>query len=121
MYNLVNILAEVNIDSWANRIARQYGIILHLYYDGDDIILNSIIIPKERQGEGLGTKVMEELIGIADSEGRRIRLTPGLYDKRHGTTSQGRLIKFYKRFGFILNKGRNKDFRFSELMYREPQ
>ena len=36
-------------------------------------------------------------------------------------TSQARLKKFYKKFGFVENKGRNKDFEISELMYREPK
>ena len=30
-------------------------------------------------------------------------------------------MKFYKRFGFVENKGRKKDFTISEGMYREPQ
>ncbi|MDC1446571.1 hypothetical protein N8344_01205, partial [bacterium] len=46
---------------------------------------------------------------------------PGLLDKQHGTTSQSRLRKFYKRFGFIDNKGRNKNYEFRNLMIRYPQ
>jgi hypothetical protein len=51
----------------------------------------------------------------------KIVLTPGLSDKQHGTTSQSRLIDFYKKFDFVLNKGRNKDFTISELMFRLPK
>lgn len=31
-----------------------------------------------------------------------------------------KLTDFYKSHGFIKNKGRNKDFRISEPMYRKP-
>ena len=37
-----------------------------------------------------------------------------------GATSILRLKKFYKRFGFVENKGRNKDFQLSCGMYRKP-
>jgi hypothetical protein len=86
-----------------------------------EIRLNLLIAPKESQKSGKGTKAMEELIKVADEQGKRVTLSPALKDDRKGTTSRARLIKFYKRFGFVENKGRNKDFSISDGMYREPK
>jgi GNAT superfamily N-acetyltransferase len=85
-----------------------------------DIQLASIIIGKDSQGTGIGTKIMDDLIKYADSQGSRITLTPAQKDKGHGTTSSARLQKFYKRFGFTPNSGRNKDFRVRDSMIRNP-
>ena len=85
------------------------------------IELHSIIVNKEEQGSGTGSKVMQEIIAYADANDKIVVLDPGLLDKQHGTTSQSRLRKFYKRFGFIDNKGRNKNYVFRNLMIRYPQ
>jgi GNAT superfamily N-acetyltransferase len=95
---------------------------LNLFEDRKgDIKLDTIIIDKDKRGAGVGSKVMNDLIEYADANGKRIKLTPAVQDDFQGTTSQARLKKFYKRFGFIENKGRNKDFEISELMYRDPE
>lgn len=80
----------------------------------------SIIIDKEHRNMNVGSDIIKEINQFADKNNLKITLTPGLKDKHHGTTSRSRLIKFYKKFGFIENKGRNKDFTISDLMYRKP-
>jgi len=108
----------------ANDIAekwRQQGITLYIFEKDNLIVLDSIIIPKEQRKQGIGTKIMEELINYADSVGKRFELSPGQKEDYHGTTSKGRLVNFYKRFGFKENKGRNKDFTTNKTMYREPK
>lgn len=87
----------------------------------DALVLGMIEVPKADRKQGVGTAVMNELINYADSNKKRIILTPGLKDDRHGTTSRARLVKFYKRFGFVENKGRYKDFSISDGMYRDPK
>jgi len=57
------------------------------------------------------------LVAAADAEGARISLTP---DTSFGGTSVSRLKDFYKRFGFVDNKGKNKDFSTRNTMYRDP-
>lgn len=94
---------------------------LQLYEHGNDIVLGLIVLGREHQGMGVGSKIMNDICDYADRNKKRILLTPAIKDKHHGTTSQSRLINFYKRFGFVLNKGRNKDFSISELMYRESK
>lgn len=76
----------------------------------------SRIVAAER-GQGTGTAAMTEIIAFADSNGLRVALTPS---KDFGGTVS-RLKEFYKRFGFVENKGKNKDYEISETMYREPQ
>jgi len=93
------------------------GLDLDLYDTNSGYILSKIALPKEERGFGIGTQVMQRLVDIADSEGKMIALTP---DTAFGG-SKGRLINFYKRFGFVANKGRNKTFDFRETMVRYPQ
>ena len=58
---------------------------------------------------------MEDLIRNADKNGWILTLTP---DNSFGG-SVLRLKKFYKRFGFKDNKGRNTDFETRESMLRK--
>ena len=59
---------------------------------------------------------MNDLIDYADTNGQIIALTPS---KDFGG-NVNRLIQFYKRFGFKMNKGANKNFEFRDTMLREP-
>ncbi len=93
------------------------GANVFLYEKGDTITLSKIVIPKERRNEGAGSAFMQDLIQYADKTGKTIKLTPSA--DFGGSVS--RLKEFYKRFGFIENKGHNKDYAISELFYREPQ
>lgn len=79
--------------------------------------LSKIKVPEGSQGGGIGSKVMDDLIAAADAEGAQISLTP---DTTFGGSSVSRLKDFYKRFGFVENKGRNKDFSTRNTMYRDP-
>ena len=64
---------------------------------------------------------MQNLIDYADQRGLRIELTPAQKGDPNGTTSRGRLVKFYKGLGFVENKGRAKDFSTTAGMVREPK
>ena len=81
-----------------------------------DIHLSRIVVPAGERERGTGTAFMNDLTEYADATGKRIILSPS--NDFGGTKS--RLIDFYKRFGFVENKGRNKDYEVSESMYREP-
>lgn len=86
-----------------------------------DLYIGMIEVAKDQRKKGIGSAAMQDVSRFADDSGLRVTLTPGLPDDRHGTTSRGRLVDFYKRFGFVENKGRKKDFTISEGMYREPK
>jgi len=78
--------------------------------------ISKIVIPKEKRGEGLGSKVMKTITNWADTNKQLLMLTPS---KDFGATSVSRLKDFYKQFGFVENKGRNKNFQFMDTMYRD--
>lgn len=120
---LRDILNE-NISSWTRQIELKYNLKTFSVIEHKDIIrLSSIVVRKEDRGNGTGTKVMKELCDYADNHKKTIILSPATKDDYHGQgpSSQSRLIEFYKRFGFVLNKGKNLDLTISEMMYRKPQ
>lgn len=84
------------------------------------IELSSIIVKRDNQKSGVGSAVMNEIVKFADQQGKILVLDPAIRDKKHGTTSQSRLRQFYKKFGFIENKGRNKNYEFRHIMIRYP-
>lgn len=88
--------------------------------EGNDIALYFIVIPRECRKQGIGTSVINELCEYADKKKKRIILNVMGKNSHIGTTSRGRLIKFYKRFGFYLNSGKNKDGSIDYDMIRNP-
>ena len=99
-------------------IKKHPGLKIFLYETFGDIKLANLIVPKDQQGQGIGTSALKELVSFADENNKRIIITPGVADDRHGTTSRSRLVSFYKRFGFVENKG--KDASIIESMFRVP-
>lgn len=85
-------------------------------YEFTDKMSIDLIIAKEK-GSGNGTALMKELCQYADKAKKTMILTPS--DEFGG--NKKRLIEFYKRFGFVENKGKNKDFMIFESMYRLPR
>lgn len=81
------------------------------------VTLSKIEVQKSYRGKGLATKAMQDLIKIADDNGVLLKLSP----TNEFGASKSRLIDFYKRFGFIENKGRSKNLQINETMYREPK
>ena len=67
-----------------------------------------------RDPSQIKTEIIEELISYSKKQNLTIALEPNSKDPSYGTTSQSRLVKFYKKFGFIENKtnSRNSDDRF---------
>lgn len=85
-------------------------------YEYDDKVSIDLIISNEKN-QGYGTKLMNEIIDYCDKTNKTIILTPS--DEFGG--NKKRLIEFYKRFGFLENKGKNKIFGIFESMYRLPK
>lgn len=78
------------------------------------ITLSKVIVPESERGSGAGSAFMKDLVAQADARGKTIALTPSA--DFGGSVS--RLKTFYKRFGFVENKGKFKDYEISESMYR---
>ena len=85
-------------------------------YEFEDKISIDLIVTKEKN-TGAGSKLMQDICVYADKEKKTIILSPS--DEFGG--NKKRLIDFYKRFGFVENKGKNKEFLIFESMYRLPK
>jgi GNAT superfamily N-acetyltransferase len=105
------VLSNV-IKSWDNA-----GIKSFVSENNGIINVSQIVVPENNRGNGVGSKAIQELIDYADLTNQRITLTPST---DYGATSKKRLTGFYKRFGFVENKGKNRDFSTMEGMYRDP-
>lgn len=98
------------------RLLDTYGLTsIVLSKRGNYVTLTDFVV-KERNG-GYGTRFMNDITRVADKNGWVLVLTP---DDSLGASSVSRLKKFYKRFGFQENKGRNVDFGTRESMIRQP-
>jgi hypothetical protein len=74
---------------------------------------------KNNYGKNLkiGSKVMSDLISYADELKKIVTLTPDNIDG----VSVNTLTQFYKKFGFKMNKGHNKNFEYRDTMIRYPK
>lgn len=93
------------------------GIDAAVFESNGVVTLSKIVVPKSERQLGKGTAAMQSLIDYADATGQRIALTPSA----DFGGNKKRLAEFYKRFGFVENKGKRKDFTTRETMIREPQ
>ena len=108
------IFADEHIKNEYN--IKELSISKTLSNDDNYITLDKIIMSSK--GNGLGSKFMRDLCYWADDNQKIICLTPS---DTFGASSVNRLKKFYKKFGFIDNKGSNTDYKHKEAMYRKPQ
>lgn len=98
---------------------------LGIYIDKNknSLFLSDLYIKNEFRGTGVGSAVMKELITFADNKKIPIVLIPE--PESETKASLLKLIQFYKKFGFVVNKGKNVDYFLSEpfslSMYRLPR
>jgi len=95
------------------------GMSLWIYYtkSNNTIKISSIKIKdKSLRRKGLGYSLMDEITSLADRNSLICILTAD-----GSETPVSVLKRFYGNFGFVPNKGRNKDFRFMETMIRIPK
>lgn len=85
--------------------------------------LSELVIPEGQRGKGTGSKIMDELVRRADDEGVTLILDPDPSVRGGKRTKAGikRLQEFYKRFGFLVNRGRRGDTTISAGMVRPPK
>ena len=109
-------LFETKSSSLKADLEKKYGVSLSYSLSNDLLDFNKIIVPKEKRGQGVGTKVMKEILRWADGNDIIIALTPS---SEFGS-AVSMLKKFYAGLGFKANKGRNKDYRTQNTMIRYP-
>lgn len=114
---IVDEALKALVDGWARLGVEIDASISTDSYKRENLHLSRIEIEKGRRGKGLGTKAMEDLTHLADQYGLLMTLSPST---DFGASSKERLKRFYRRFGFVSNKGRHKDFTLFDSMYRLP-
>lgn len=93
------------------------GMKLHAYDGNDgDIRLHSLEVPKEKRGQGIGSRALKGITKYADKNQKRVTLSQA---PERGY--KAKLDKFYKKNDFVPNKGRNKDFTTRDTMIRNPK
>ncbi len=90
---------------------------LNIFENEDNTIsINNLVVKQNLRNKGIGQNILNDIIDYADKNGKTITLTP---------TSQyltkNRLTNWYKKNGFVENKGRNTDYSISDTMYRLPK
>lgn len=103
-----------------NDLIEKYGdalIGLDIYEDAKSLKLSRIIINPEFRNSGVGTNIMTDLINYADKNKQIITLTPS----SDFGGDKNRLVQFYKKFGFKLNKGIHKSYEYMDTMIRWPK
>jgi GNAT superfamily N-acetyltransferase len=100
--------------------------LLEAYHDPnhDSIILDRVVVKKGHRKQGIGSSIMKDLTDFADRKKKLMTLQTAGRDVAHdsswGTTSGGRLVKFYRRFGFERNSRRGR-YDLPGNMHRPPQ
>jgi predicted GNAT family N-acyltransferase len=105
------------IEKILNDIYSDYLVALDIYEDSKSLKLTRIIIKDEFKDQGIGSKIMSDLINYADSNKKIITLTPS----SDFGGNKNRLMQFYKRFGFKPNKGVHKSYEYMDTMIRWPK
>lgn len=101
--------------SLTKSIQDQYpGVKLRLAENDSQIELALIDVPQDQREQGIGSAIMSRLVEHADKEGKALVLSPSA----EFGGNKARLTEWYKRFGFVENKGKNRDYEVSETMYR---
>lgn len=90
---------------------------LKIYEDSKSLKLDKIIVNPELRGEGIGAKIMNDLVNYADKNRQIITLTPSA----DFGGDKNRLTQFYKKFGFKPNKGYHASNVYTDTMIRWPK
>jgi GNAT superfamily N-acetyltransferase len=106
LHHFVSVnLSTAQIQKFESHIKNSYdGVVFDVMVARDLLVGNAIeliwiIVPDRKQG--VGTAIMRELCEFADRHEAEIRLTPASKADYAATTSRARLVRFYKRFGFV--------------------
>ncbi len=111
-----------DLESFVNKTKEKHGLqALNMYHDKrtNHLKLDNIIVSKDKRKQGVGSAAMHDITSYADHHKMHMSLTTATKDDHHGTTSSSRLKSFYKKHGFVENKGRNKDFTIRDNMIRK--
>jgi GNAT superfamily N-acetyltransferase len=92
-------LTDAQLDTWTAATLAKFPGLDRLEIERDSfgrLRLGWIIVDRDAQNQGIGTKVIRELTRLADENGERLVLTPAEGER-------DRLVAYYRRFGFVEN------------------
>ncbi|KZM72243.1 GNAT family N-acetyltransferase [Nocardia terpenica] len=109
-------------DSWIEELraaieSENPGVSLWIHAADTYLIPARLIVPEGERNRGIGTAIMHRILAEADRRGVPTALTPS--NAYGGAVT--RLRPFYRRFGFVPNRGRARDFATAEAMVRAPK
>lgn len=104
----------LSLESIEEKYKNQAKVLLLTENKGSVSIRNLVVEPEQRN-KGVGQAILDDIVAYADAKSKIITLTP---TSEYGTKK--RLISWYKKNGFVENKGKNTDFTISDTMYRLP-
>ena len=81
------------------------------------VVLHKVVVAQTERGARTGSAVIRDIIAEADERGWTLALSPAT---DFGGSSRRRLEGFYRRLGFVPNRGRHRDFDTTEAMIRRP-
>lgn len=110
--------SQLQIEAFIDKLNNKYDLAkLSMSENTEKIEIKNIVVNSKKNG--VGTEVLKEIIKYADNKNKVITLDPEV-NRREGTTSKNRLIRFYKSFGFVENKGKKIIYELRQDMYRLP-
>ena len=90
---------------------------LNIFENKDNTIsINNLVVKQNLRNKGIGQNILDDIISYADKNNKTITLTP-----TSEYLTKNRLTNWYKRNGFVENKGRNTNYSISDTMYRLPK
>ena len=89
---------------------------LFIFEKPESMELSVLRVKHGYRDQGVGKNIMKKLIDYADKNNKIIHLTPS----DTWGSSIIRLKKYYKSFGFVMNKGKNKNYLYNDTMIRYP-
>lgn len=102
----------------ADVLNTKYGKDIDADISGNDrgLTLNKLIVDADKRNQGIGSNFLKDLTQYADEESLPMQLTAaGDFGGK-----KARQVSLYKKYGFLENKGKNRDYSISENMYRTP-
>ena len=90
---------------------------LNIFENKDNTIsINNLVVKQNLRNKGIGQNILNDIMNYADKTNKTITLTP-----TSEYLTKNRLTNWYKRNGFVENKGKNINFSISDTMYRLPK
>ena len=117
-------LSAAKLQEFESHIKKTYeGVVFELTF-AHSLLVGSIIeltwIIVENRKQGVGTAIMRQLCEFADHHAADITLTPASKDDYAATTSRARLVRFYKRFDFVIDKRKPGAITAIPVLIRKP-